>query len=89
MADYYNIAIQGMSSLRLLIPFRLSHGTPANSLKHQLMHELNNYSPDPPWIQCCDRSHCGSARPARSPNASAYAHAQLSALTGHVTLSIS
>ena len=43
------------------------------------MHELNNYSPDPPWIQCCDRSHCGAARPARSPSASVYAHAQLSA----------
>ena len=38
-----------MSSLRSLIPFRLSHLL-YNSLKHQLMHELNNYSPDQPWI---------------------------------------
>ena len=39
-SEYIYIHVKGMSSLRSLIPFRLSHLL-YNSLKHQLMHELN------------------------------------------------
>ena len=54
----FQAGVKGMSSLRS------QAFTPANSLKHQLMHELNNcspQSPDPPWIQRC-KSHIAALR---------------------------
>ena len=37
-----------MSSLRSLIPFRLSH-----LLETSAYVRIKLYTPDPPWIQCC------------------------------------
>ena len=77
--------IQGMSSLRSLIPFIYT------CLKHQLMHQL--YSSALPWIILCCMHDVGSsvvitfqAQLRRAAWPAVYAHVHI--LADHVTLSI-